>query len=77
MNQNTCKKAHCDKLILKNLDTDDYARVALPTGPDEAGGGHLGQGIPMVTAGDSSEVESVVEDDEAQVEGMIGFADLL
>ena len=52
-------------------DTDDYARVALPTGLDETGQ----QGA---NAGDSSDVESVVEDDDAPgIEGMIGFADLL
>ena len=48
-------------------DTDDYARVALPTGQDETGS--AGQHA------DSSDVESV--DDEAQVEGLMGFADLI
>ena len=53
------------------LDTDDYARVALPTGLEETG-------QQAANAGDSSDVESVVEDDDAPgIEGMIGFADLL
>ena len=51
-------------------DTDDYARVALPTGLDETG-------QQAANAGDSSDVESVVEDDAPGIEGMIGFADLL
>ena len=49
------------------LDTDDYARVALPTGPEEVSGQQA----------DSSDVESVVEEEEPQIDGMIGFADLL
>lgn len=45
-------------------DTDDYARVALPIGPED----------PQGIAADSSDVESVIEDEDAQV---MGFADLL
>ena len=54
-------------MIFSFADTDDYARVALPTGQDETGS--AGQHA------DSSDVESV--DDEAQVEGLMGFADLI
>ena len=43
--------------------------MALPTSGHEDG--HQGRG------GDSSDVESVVEDDEPQVEAMMGFADLI
>lgn len=46
-------------------DTDDYARVALPSGPEDPQG---------MAAADSSDVESVIEDEDAQV---MGFADLL
>ena len=66
----------CD-FILKSCafsisDTDDYARVALPTGPEEVNGQ-----TAVATAADSSEVESVVEEEEGQLDGMMGFADLL
>ena len=60
-----------DIVFIWILDTDDYARVALPTGLEETG-------QQAANAGDSSDVESVVEDDDAPgIEGMIGFADLL
>ena len=41
--------------------------MALPTGPEEVSGQQA----------DSSDVESVVEEEEPQIDGMIGFADLL
>jgi len=68
----SCKRVLKEKLtyaihFCKSIDTDDYARVALPTGQDETGS--AGQHA------DSSDVESV--DDEAQVEGLMGFADLI
>lgn len=51
-------------------DTDDYARVAMPTDRDET--------HQNATGGDSSDVESVVEDEDPQADGMsIGFADLI
>jgi E3 ubiquitin-protein ligase HERC2 len=72
----SCKRVLREKLtyaihFCKSIDTDDYARVALPTGLEETG-------QQAANAGDSSDVESVVEDDDAPgIEGMIGFADLL
>jgi len=58
----SCKRVLKEKLtyaihFCKSIDTDDYARVALPSGQDEA------------EHPDSSDVESVVEDEDHQ-----GFA---
>ncbi len=60
--------------ILLLSDTDDYARVALPTG--EAG--HEDNEVEDRHANDESDVESVIESEEPHPDGIsIGFSELI